>query len=130
MNFFRQFFSRTPIFLEVEARVLKDVERALPPQARATFSEQVAKITKIQRLDKGREVDFYYREDDCAPLFEALSDADEYKIASLRLRATDSGHQAEANVWLVKGRLFSIEFNAPPGDLGGETLLSEVALYF
>ena len=129
MNFFRQIFSRAPVFSKVESRVLKDVEAALLPGKRAIFSKQVSKITKIQRLDRGREVDFYYPADDSSPLFEGLKDAAEYKIASLHLRPTDPGHQADANVWLVKGRLFSIEFNAPPGDLEEETLLSEVVLY-
>ena len=130
MNFAHRFFSRIPKLSEIESRVLKDVECALHHSLRPTFSAQVSKITKIQRLDKGREVDFYFAAGDSSPLFQDLAEVDELKLASLHIKSVDSGHQARADVWLVRGRLFSIEFNAPPGDLKGERLLSEVVLHF
>jgi hypothetical protein len=129
MNFFSRFFLRTPIFSEVESRILKEVEDALSSVSRLIFAAQAAKIIKIQRLDRGREVDFYFATMDGIPLFQEFSSIDEFKIASVHLRSTDSGHQADACVWLVKGRLFSIGFNAPPRDLKGEKLLAEVVLH-
>jgi len=79
----------------------------------------VSLINKIQRIDKGREVDLYhivngkpyYPE---AALFPQRKE--EFELAKLKVRDDQTGHAATVLVYLVQGRLFSIEFSSPPGD--------------
>lgn len=126
----RRLFSKRAVLSEIESRVLKDIKGALPLHLSSIFSLQISKIDRIQRLDRGREVDFYYAlPDSSIPLLEDFSNMDEHKLANVHLQSNNSGHQVNARVWLVRGRLFSVEFNAPPGDLRNEAITSDVFLH-
>lgn len=110
---------------EVEARVLEEVASALPESQGAIVRAHQRLIARVYRIDQGREADFYY-DAPPTPVFEMAND--EVELARVTLSSLDSGHGAHASVYLVKGKLFSIQFDAPPGDLRGETLKVRVEL--
>ena len=113
---------------QVETVVLDSVATNMSMADSNLLRSQITNISKIQRLDNGREVDFYYGKLDATTnRFEMKSDV--ARLAKVTLKSRDSGHQVTASVQLVKGKLFSINFNGPPNDLRGENLSIDVKLY-
>ena len=106
--------------LPLEQLLLQKVETALSKPAAEILVMQITLINKVQRLDKSREVDFY-RMEKGKPVFpeSALfpNHKEEFELARLRIVDPRTGHGTNASVYLVKGRLFSIEFSCPPGDI-------------
>lgn len=111
-----------PNFLEKQ--VLEAVALALPEKAAAILRAQMSLINKVQRLDHDREVDFYHIENGKVHFPKTAlfpNQAEEFELARVKIKDIATGHQTEAAVFLVKGRLFSIEFSHTPSDLRGSS---------
>lgn len=116
-----------PKLTEVECRVLDEVAAVLPPVMAGTMRDQIKNIRKIQRLDRGREVDFYYDADaNQVPAF--AFDQDVVELARVYIESLDTGHATRVCLQIVRGRLFSLNFTSPPRDLRGENLKVHVEL--
>jgi hypothetical protein len=115
-----------PRLTQVEGKTLDAVLVAVPDSVRSILIIQRDAIAKIQRIDAGREVDFYYKNKDTLP--RVACDKEVVAIASLTIKSLDTGHEANAVVELVNGILFSINFTAPPNDLRNEKLSIEVTV--
>lgn len=104
----------------LERLLVQKIEAVLPKPAAEILVMQIALINKVQRVDKSREVNLY-RMEKGKPMFpeSALfpNRKDEVELARLRIVDPSTGHGTYASVHLVKGRLFSIEFSCPPGDI-------------
>lgn len=110
----------------IEAQTIEAVAIALPENAAALLRQQVSLINKVQRLDHDREVDFYRVEKGRLIFPETAlfpNRTEELELARVHLTDGASGHQTEAIVSLVRGRLFCIEFSHTPRDLRGSSNL-------
>lgn len=118
-TFARFFGSRSELNI-IETQILEAVALALSPNAASLLRHQVSLINKAQRPDRNREVDFYHVEQGNPKFPEAAlfpNRAEEFEFARLRITDVPTGHQTVATVWMVKGRVFSIEFSHTPKDL-------------
>jgi hypothetical protein len=106
----------------IETRIIEAVADALPKNVASLLRMQVSLFNKVQRIDQGREVDFY-RMENGKPIFPEIAlftNRDEdFELARVHLSDIATGHQTRATVKLVRGRLFSIEFSHTPRDLSG-----------
>jgi hypothetical protein len=106
----------------IETRVIEAIAAALPPDSAALLRTQVSLINKVQRIDRDREVDFYHIEEGRPTFPESTlfsNRTEEFELARVHLTDVATGHQSNATVSLVKGRLFCIEFSHSPRDLRG-----------
>lgn len=89
----------------------------LEDDASSRLQAQIAAINKIQRLSHGKEVNLYQMRRGKAVFDDDLRfpDADdEALLASVNLTGPDQRANLKAEIWLAKGRLFSLVFNKPP----------------
>lgn len=104
-------------FYPFEMRIIDAVKSRLDDEAASRLQGQIAVINKIQRLSDGKEVNLYQMRGGKA-LFDdnrRFPDAaDEALLASVNLTGPDERANLKAEVWLAKGRLFSLVFNKPP----------------
>ncbi|NBD38049.1 MAG: hypothetical protein GVY10_05725 [Verrucomicrobia bacterium] len=99
---------------------------AMSPEASGLLRSQVALINKVQRIDRDREVDFYHVEKGESEFPETVlfpNRAEELILAKIHITDPETGHQSKAEVFLVKGHLFSIEFSHTPRDFRGAKTL-------
>jgi hypothetical protein len=104
-------------FYPFERLVLDEVKSRLGAESGARLQRQIEAINKIQRLSDGKEVNFYQMRhgkpafDDNLRFPHAASEA---LLASVYLTSLDKRSKLKVEVWLAKGRLFSLVFNKPP----------------
>ncbi|NVD97789.1 hypothetical protein HUX62_07240 [Massilia sp. BJB1822] len=113
-------FGRTAVFYPYEQTLLQAVGEALSGEAGRRFAAQAAAVNKIQRLNEGREVNLYQMRGG-KPDFDAslaFPTGEETKLASAVLAAPQGGRM-RAEVWLVRGSLFSLEFSKAPANVLG-----------
>lgn len=101
------------VLLPVEESILRGIESSLPMAQRVRFSEQCARINKVQRLLDWNEIEFY-----CMCWFKVqwpaevlFDDRSEFELGSGTLQTTTAC--AELKVWSVRGHVFSIESKTP-----------------
>lgn len=124
-SFLARFFGASSQLSVLEKAILESVKNELDDQSLVDlWDRQVKSINKIQRLPEGVEVDFY-RMIDGKPGFDPKMafpvQAEELKIARLEVKLPDTDLVLIANVWCVKGILFSIEYK------GAASYFEEVA---
>jgi hypothetical protein len=126
MSIFTWLFGTKAKLNALESRIVETIVNGLPDAAAVILKQQIGLINKVQRLDGGKEVDLYHMVNG-KPAFPAdalfLTNQEELELAKLHLRDGHTGHQAEVKAWVVQGRLFSLHFNAPPGDLEADSEL-------
>ncbi|WP_217907176.1 hypothetical protein [Massilia sp. BJB1822] len=108
------------MFYPYEQTLLQAVGEALSGEAGRRFAAQAAAVNKIQRLNEGREVNLYQMRGG-KPDFDAslaFPTGEETKLASAVLAAPQGGRM-RAEVWLVRGSLFSLEFSKAPANVLG-----------
>lgn len=107
----------------MESQVLEYVGRYMDPKPGEVMRRQLKLYNHIQRLDKGRDVSFYViKNGRCSfPEDAKFSVKNEFELAKLRLVDRSSGHGSDVSVLIVNGRLFSLRFSLPPGDLDSKT---------
>lgn len=104
-------------FYPFENRILQEVQSRLGDESRTQFERQIRVINKVQRLADGKEVNLYQMRQGKPAFDDSLrfpSAADEELLATVTLSVANSGGKLKAEVWLAKGRLFSLAFNKPP----------------
>jgi len=109
------FKSGTTSFNPYEQRLVEAIRAALPARVRERFAERIASVNLVQRIDGGREVNCFSIIRRKAVLQDATRICDLPGEAILA-RVTIVGPPGTANiadVWLVGGNLFSIEFSEP-----------------
>ena len=98
----------------IEKLVLNSVRDQLDVRMAHLWNRQVASINKVQRLPAGVEVNFY-RMRKGRPTFDKdlafPNKANELPVAKVTLEFTGERKKLVANVWCVKGFLFSIEYD-------------------
>lgn len=113
-------FGRKASFYPFELVLLQAAEAALGGEAGRRLAAQVVAVNKIQRLGDGREVNLYQmRGGGPAPdPGLAFPTGEEIKLASAVLAAPQGGRM-KAELWLVRGSLFSLEFSKAPAAFFG-----------
>lgn len=103
-------------FYPFEALILGKVKSHLPAESSRRLQLQLAVINKIQRLSDGKEVNLYQMRHGKPAFDDSLrfpAGTDEELLASVNLTGPNR-LQLKAEVWLAKGRIFSLVFNKPP----------------
>lgn len=100
-----------------ERSILDDVISHMGSQSGARLRLQIEAVNKIQRLCDGREVNLYQMQNGKAAFDKSLcfpNAPDEVLLASVSLKSPSGPTMLIAKVWVVQGRLFSLEFNKSP----------------
>ena len=97
----------------LERLILDSVRACIDERNSVLWDKQVQAINKIQRLPDGVEVDFY-RMKGGRPTFNPElafpNKTEELRLATLEIKLENAPQKLVANVWCVKGFLFSIEY--------------------
>lgn len=96
----------------LETIVLESVRSCLDSCIAELWDQQVRAINKVQRLPEGVEVNFYRMKNGRPSFDEGLAfpnKAVELLVAKVKLELPNMG-KLTANVWCVKGFVFSIEY--------------------
>ena len=111
--FFAALFGAGSKLSDLEKIVLNCVRDHLGGVTAARWDEQVKAINKIQRLPDGVEVNFYRMKKGHASFEGQLAFAnktEELLVAKVQIGLPNVTERLRANVWCVKGFLFSIEY--------------------
>lgn len=104
-------------FYPLESRILDEVKSRLSAESGAQLQRQIEVINKIQRLSDGKETNLYQMRHGKPAFDDSLRfpyGADEALLASIDLTGPDKRAKLKAEVWLAKGRLFSLVFKKSP----------------
>jgi hypothetical protein len=104
-------------FYPFERRILEEVICRLGTQNGLLLQRQIDIINKIQRLRGGKEVNLYQMRYGKAVFDDNLrfpNAPDEVLLACVNLRLPNDPMKLKVKVWMVQGRLFSLEYNKPP----------------
>lgn len=123
-SFLSHLFGAGSQLSEMEWLVLNSVKDRLDARIGALWDEQVRAINKVQRLPEGVEANFY-RMRNGRPNFEEKlafpNKTEELLIARVQIGLPNVPERLTADVWCVKGFLFSLEYN------GGVNYFEEAA---
>lgn len=112
-SFFGKLFGSVARLSDLESIVLHSVRVQLNGDIAMLWDKQVQAINKIQRLPEGTEVNFY-RMKKGRPSFDAElafpNKMEELLLAKVQIGLPNTTNKLTANVWCVKGFLFSIEY--------------------
>ena len=111
--FFAAFFGSGSKLSALEKIVLNCVRDHLDGTTAARWDEQIKAINKVQRLPDGVEVNFYRMKKGHASFEGQLAFAnktEELLVAKVQIGLPNVTERLRANVWCVKGFLFSIEY--------------------
>ncbi len=108
-----------PKLTQLESQVLSAVSARLSPMAKEIFTRQIGLVNSIQRFSKGKDVNLRIKKRGKQFLAEELRFPlrPETLLATVGMGASNAKVKFKAEVWLVNGRVFSIEFNKPPRDI-------------
>lgn len=116
-------------FYPLEKRILEEVQSRLHAEGRTRLQRQIEVVNKIQRLSDGKEVNLYQMRHGKQAFDDSLrfpNAADEELLATVTVTGPDQRAKLKAEVWLAKGRLFSLVFNKPPKQFYAGTSLKAV----
>lgn len=123
------FGGRAAFFYPFETRIIEEVRSRLGAEASVRLQSQVEKINKLQRLANGKEVNLYHMLHG-KPAFDdnlRFPDAsDEALLASASLICSEKPTKLKVELWLAKGRLFSLVYNKPPKQFFADADLKSV----
>lgn len=123
-SFLSALFGASKHLSDLEKLILTSVGSKISERLRPIWDEQIQAINKVQRLPEGVEVNFY-RMKGGRPTFEAElafpNKTEELQLARVEIKLTNARQKLVAQVWCVKGFLFSIEYQ------GGVNYFEEAA---
>lgn len=140
MSLLAKLFNSGARLSELEKRILGCVESHLDASAATLWRRQIEAINKVQRLPGGAEVNFYRMERGRPTFDDALAfanSAEEVLAAKVSIKIGDAPAVLKAQVWCVRGFIFSIEYQGdaayfeeamamdPPPDTSIECELAE-----
>lgn len=115
-------------FYPFERQILEIVAARMECQDGVRLKRQIDAVNHIQRLRNGREVNLYQICNGKVAFDDNLrlsNTADELNMASVTLRLAGNRKNLRVVVWMVKGRLFSLEFSESPKKFfAGSSLLA------
>jgi len=118
MKFFASVFGSSGTKLRnYELAVVEAVQTKLPATARHLIRRQLEAINLVQRHSQDKEVNLYRmrgRKVEPPVEFRFPNDAEEIHLARVRLESFETAEEVVADVWLVRGILFSITFGRSP----------------
>jgi hypothetical protein len=117
MRFLAKLFGLDSKFSALEILILDTVRNHLDSSLVTLWDRQLHAINKIQRLPGGIEVDFYRIKNRKPTFNEQLAfpnKSEELLIAKILININNSSAALAANIWCVKGFLFSIEYAGNP----------------
>lgn len=119
-------------FKFVETLVLDEVGRLLESPWKELYKQQLDRINMVQRHADDKEVNLYCMKlGQTVPLPESYMfpvKTNEYPLASVLLSDSQANNKTEALLWVVRGRVFSINFNKSPKRLGKDISISSARL--
>lgn len=104
-------------FYPFEIRMIEEVKNRLEGEGASLLQRQLDAINKIQRLAEGKEVNLYQMRFGRAAFDEKLRFPiadDEALLATVSLLDQHTRSKLKIEIWVVKGRLFSLVFNKSP----------------
>lgn len=104
-------------FYPFERGILENVKSELDTEAGFLFQRQIDAVNKVQRLTDGKEVNLYQIVDGRPVFDESLCFPNmpgEVLLATVKLTSDQKRSELKSDVWLVEGRLFSLEFSQSP----------------
>lgn len=116
-------------FYPFESRILEKVKSRLNAESGKRLQRQIEVVNKIQRLSGGKEVNLYQMRHGKPVFDDSLrfpDAADEALLASVNLIDSNKRAKLKAEIWLAKGRLFSLVFNKPPKQFFAGTSLKAI----
>lgn len=123
-SFLSALFGASKHLSDLEKLILTSVGSKINERLRPIWDGQIQAINKVQRLPEGVEVNFY-RMKGGRPTFEAElafpNKTEELQLARVEIKLTNARQKLVAQVWCVKGFLFSIEYQ------GGVNYFEEAA---
>lgn len=117
MSILRRVLGRGDPFDPLERAVLRELLLRLPPPASELVERQLAAINLVQRHAAGKEVNLYRMvHGGSSPPHEAALPRGDPEAELARLQFVPIGHERlmTASFWIVRGVLFSIQFDASP----------------
>ena len=116
----------------IERRLIDILIENLQPEAGMILLKQYKQINYVQRFSKDKEVNFY-RIKNCKPYLDKTiqfpNNQSVLRIASILFNVKSVPKTYRADMWLVRGYLFSIEFNQSPKKIGNNEIeLKEIKL--
>jgi hypothetical protein len=101
----------------LERRVIAAVSAKLPLTAREIFDAQISQVNRIQRHPSGKEANFYAMRRGKPDMEERFLFPlrTETLLGTVHLNVGQERKLLRAEVWLVNGRVFSVDFNKSPG---------------
>lgn len=112
-SFLSALFGASNRLSDLEKLILTSVGLKINKQLRPLWDGQIQAINKIQRLPEGVEVNFY-RMKGGRPIFDAKlafpNKTEELQIARVEIKLANAPQKLVAQVWCIKGFLFSIEY--------------------
>ena len=117
LNWIQSFLGGSTPFYPYESRILQEVSACLDGESAATLRNQIKVINKIQRITDGKEVNLYTMHHGKALFDDRLrfpNQSDEALLATVRIIEKRTRANLKVDLWLAKGRLFSLVFNKPP----------------
>ena len=115
--FFATLFGTKSRLSALEKLVLESVRNHLDANTASLWTKQLQAINKIQRLPEGVEVNFYRMKNGHVSFDDDWAFAnktDELLVATVQIGLPNVRKALMADVWCVKGFLFSIEYNGSP----------------
>jgi len=113
-----------PRLTALESRVISTVSEKLSSAAKQLFDAQMNQVNRIQRLSSGKEANFYTLRRGKPSLEERLLFplTTETLLARVHLNLGQEKKPLRAEVWLVNGHVFSVDFNKTPGKSSEEEI--------
>jgi len=115
---FSKLFGRGSQLSDLENLILNSIRDKLDGEIVTLWDNQVQSINKVQRLPEGVEVNFY-RMRNGRPTFDSEmafpNKTEELLLAQVKIGVPHISNKLIANIWCVKGFLFSIEYEGSVG---------------
>lgn len=112
-NFLKRLHGRTPL-LSYEQLCIDAWCKKLSPAGRAVLKKQLAQADIVQRQAGGAKLCFYYREKNDVPSFKNIKPDQHVATIWLADPADIEKKSMRVNVFLHRGRFFSLEFPKRP----------------
>lgn len=122
MRFFGSLFRSATRLYPLEVDIINAAKAGLTKEAALILQQQVDTVNMVQRLSRGKEVNLYTMRRGKAVFDDTLrfpATADEALLATVRLRHPEKNSILRSELWLAKGRLFSLLFSTAPKEFWG-----------
>lgn len=117
MGILNWYLPKRNVLRDYEIEIIKMTEHASNARAAEILRLQAARINRVLRFTHDRDVNLHCvrRGKPAFPDDLLFTDrSDEAKLATVYIRKPSQSKKLRVDLWLCRGRLFSLEFNIPP----------------